>query len=805
MDNPINLNNQLDQAIQLDKQGNALQALAIIEKILPKIQPAPKLDTLIHSAKIAERAGRPAKAAEWFRLAWTMQPSNTLRKSYLVNLMESGNLIDAENEARLAIKKSQKESDFWNILGVILKRQNRLDEAIKTFAQAAKLNPRLVSPWINLGNSHVALHEYGKALEAFNKAVKIEPNNVENLRLLATAYKSLGEYDKAFKILASAHKIAPRNLKVWAEVIATYFNSGRYQSALDETEELLKLVPDNLDHQRNRGLILKKLGRIEDAVVVYRGLLNQNPDDIDTVIALGNIYYYELNDRKAANEVYEKAYKTAPGNTALASAYCRSLSNSRYGDESAHFAKAYDIARKLASGTDSLLAAADDLQGVFLRTVDYENIKKLGEKSRLLNYWLNTMNVWALHNQLGRVESLEDRIELVKVHAQWGAKIQANADQFPITRGPFLPKRKKVRIGLMSSDLRHHPVTYFVQPILEKYDRSRFEVYCYSFYPGEPDNVQKRISEIVDRFAVYAKLGDRQIAQHIADDELDILFELGGTTLLNKVQVCAYRPAPVQVSWLGYPHSAGLPSIDYLLVDPYTRPSQDNLMLEKPFLMPESWVSLGDLGFNDSPIEPTLPQQRNGFITFGTANNPYKYTPACIAAWASAMRQVEDSRFLFLRPEGGIQAFRENICQHFQQHGISSDRILFIPVRGNHLQYYNSIDIALDPFPHVGGTTTCESLWMGVPVVTLVGPAVYERLSYSNLSNAGLSDLCAHSLEEYVKIAVTLAEDKQRREMLRFNLRAQIRANPLGQTERFVRNFEAQVINVLDQHRGANQ
>lgn len=155
------------------------------------------------------------------------------------------------------------------------------------------------------------------------------------------------------------------------------------------------------------------------------------------------------------------------------------------------------------------------------------------------------------------------------------------------------------------------------------------------------------------------------------------------------------------------------------------------------------------------------------------------------------------SRFLFVRPEGGAQCFRANICALFAGHGVAPERIEFAPVRGTHMPHYNRIDIALDPFPHVGGTTTCESLWMGVPVVTLAGPAFFERLSASNLHNAGLGDLCADDVEQYVQIANRLAADPARRLALRHGLRDQIRAHPLGQPERFTRNFEQTIERTL--------
>jgi predicted O-linked N-acetylglucosamine transferase (SPINDLY family) len=312
--------------------------------------------------------------------------------------------------------------------------------------------------------------------------------------------------------------------------------------------------------------------------------------------------------------------------------------------------------------------------------------------------------------------------------------------------------------------------------------------------------VQTHFAGKVDVFRLMPHSADPAVAQQIADDDLDILFELGGSTHLNRLEAMAYRPAPVQVSWLGYPHSCGLSVIDYILLDPYIRPDDPALLIERPFEMPESWVSLGRMGFRDEPILPGLPEDRAGHLTFGTMNNPYKYTPETIGLWAAAMNQVPGSRFLFVRPEGGTEIFRRNLGRAFAKHGIAPERLEFLPQRGMHLQHYNRIDISLDTAPHTGGTTTCETLWMGVPTVTLVGPAFFERLSYSNLSNAGLGDLCSFNPADYVRIAVELANDRARRLALRHGLREQIRQRPLGMTERFVANFQRQIETVLASH-----
>jgi predicted O-linked N-acetylglucosamine transferase (SPINDLY family) len=276
----------------------------------------------------------------------------------------------------------------------------------------------------------------------------------------------------------------------------------------------------------------------------------------------------------------------------------------------------------------------------------------------------------------------------------------------------------------------------------------------------------------------------------IADDDLDMLIELGGSTHMNKLDVMAYRPARLTASWLGYPHSAGLETIDYIVTDPYMTPKDPRLLIEKPMVMPHTWLALGRGQFREKPeVETTTPEERNGFVTFGTANNPNKYGPEMLRTWARAVAATPNSQFLFVRPEGGTRSFRENMQARFAAEGVAPERVRFQAVRGAHLPFYNEIDIALDTFPLTGGTTTCETLWMGVPVVSLIGEALFERLSYSILSNAGLGDLAVNTTDEFIATAVKLAGDPARRMVLRATLREQLKASPLGRTDLFAKDF----------------
>lgn len=462
--------------------------------------------------------------------------------------------------------------------------------------------------------------------------------------------------------------------------------------------------------------------------------------------------------------------------------------------EGARLEEAQAIARQvLQSGAPLNAGHLKILWEVFAQACAFDDLARLGDVRALGQQWAQSGRHSALMRLMPWVASAEDRLQLLAQHRLWGAAVEARAAGQPIRMPPRQATAdSRLRVGFMSSDLRRHAVSSFALPLFDHLDPSQVEVFCYSYFQGREDALQARIASRVSAFRWMPGVAAREAAQRIADDRLDILVELGGATAMNRLEAMAWRPAPVQASWLGYPHSVGLNAIDRFICDPHTLPADPALLAEQPLLMPRSWIALGEAVFGGHPdIAPGLPQDREGALTFGTANAPYKFTPQVLRAWAQVVAAVPGSRFAFIRPEAGAATFRAQIEAQFTAQGVGPDRLVFHPVRGRHMALYNRIDISLDTFPLTGGATTVDALWMGVPVVSLRGPAVYERLSASILANAGLGDLVADDLEGFTQTAHRLAADRPRRLALREGLRAQIRQSPLGDTETFARDFYA--------------
>lgn len=761
---------------------------------------------LLAASARARSTGARAEAASLLADALTLHRKTrepVPRSSYYelgLLLYELKRYAEAESWLQLAIEKQPKDFATANLLGVVFRRLGRYPEALKWLDQAQKLNPRTVSPQVNKANVYIALGDGPRAQEALRKAIRQEPKVAEHHRMLGVAHRLTGDLDGARQKLQVALTLDPRNLQTWIDLAGVLQELQRGDECLKVLDDGIKALGEQRQLVESKIKVLRSLGRVTDCETWTLQLIERYPDAGWLHFQLGRTI--APRDRQRANQHFREAVRLSP-EPALLTELADSLDRTRGPTEAAHIQEGYEVAKRRLDLGGDVAAEAKVLHNIFYRVADYAAAGQFGGFAAMGRRYIAQNEIAGLHYLLGHARSTEDRLLLADLHRTWGKRVDARAAKSPIQYAPAVVGRAKIRIGFVSSDLRHHPVSYFTLPLLEGYDRSRFEVYCYSWFTRGEDNVQKHITRIVDGFRLRPHIGARDAAQLIADDHVDVLFELGGSTDMNKLEVMSWRPAPRQASWLGYPHSAGLETIDRILVDPFLKPPVPGLLIEHPFELAHSWVTLGRLGFdNREEIAPGTPEERKGHLTFGTANACYKYNLELLQAWAEILRRVDGSRFVFLRPEGAVPAFVANIRRHFEDNGVAGERIEFIAVRGTHMRHYNEIDIALDTFPHVGGTTTCESLWMAVPTITVAGEAFFERMSYSNLNNAGLGDLCATDREGYINIAVALAGDGARRAELRRTMRERLRAHPIGRADIFVADFQDAIVRWMDEQGG---
>ncbi|MCZ4340486.1 tetratricopeptide repeat protein [Sphingomonadaceae bacterium G21617-S1] len=716
-------------------------------------------------------------------------PDEQLYRVLLSNLLTLRRYAEGVDWAAKALDLVPHSYEFHNYLGVFLRRTARYNEGLAILDKAIALRPDELSAYANKGNILNDMND-GEAAEAvFNLLVQRSPRNTEFQRALGRALWLQTKLDAAAVRFRQAIGLQKDNLEAWLDLSAVVIESGKAEAGLKILDKGLAAHPNSPRLLRAKAAAFRRLGRASEA----RELLESLRELMD-----GTAWYHHEfgrllsdTDRLQANEHFRRALEIDPYDLDARMALIESLDRTREGDESSRIEEAYRLLKAMDFPAQLEPPHTKIAVEVLSRSADYEAAESFGDFQTLGRSWAAYGAHTALLGHMPRAKTAEDRRELVHQHRLWGNAIIEKTKHKPITPAAPRGSSQKIRLGFMSSDLREHPVTSFAWPLFEHADRDRFEIYCYSFYTGaQADRAQQYVASKVDAFRWNPYMNHREAAQMIADDGLDILFELGGSTHMNKLEVMAWKPAPLMASWLGYPHSSGLDTIDYLLLDPFLNPPDPALLIEKPLIMPHTWIAMGEQAFPDRhKIVPAAPVCRNGFVTFGTANNPYKYNATLLRSWAQVVARVPDSRFLFVRPEGGSEIFRSNVRAFFEAEGIAGDRVEFRAVRGLHMQHYNDIDIALDTFPQTGGTTTCEAAWMGVPTVTLVGEALFERLSYSILQNAGLGDLCAPTLEAYLDTAVALAGDADRLQALRVNLRDQLRACPLGQTRQFSQDF----------------
>jgi protein O-GlcNAc transferase len=756
------------------------------------------MDQRLVAAENALKAGQRDAAIDLLLQVLTEEPRQTVQiyRVLLTQLYRSARYEEGELWAVRGVERFPKDFDLWNVRGVILRRLKRYPEALRAFDRAQASDPKSLAPVSNRGNVLVEMGDAIGAEKVFNQLIKKVPRSAEYQRELGRALRMQDKKEGALLRLRQAVALDPKFVDAWLDLAGLLNDLVRQTEAERVLDKAIEFNPRDRRLLEGKTLLIRRQGQLREAEAFLMSLLPELEGQAWVHHHLGGVI--SEYDRTRGNTHLRIGLALEPGNLDYLFALAESLDRTRHLDEAKNLEEAYALVH---GAMESRLnpSQAKVANEILARICAFDDIERLGTFRDLGRAWARAGKHTALLAQLPRVRTPEDRFELVEQHRLWGEGVEPMVDRNPIRPPPPRPSSEKIRVGFMSSDLRNHPVGYFALPLFENIDSDRFEVFCYSYYQGQIDTTQEFITSKVTAYRWMQDISIRDAAQTIADDQLDILFELGGTTHMNRLAVMAYKPAPKQASWLGYPHSAGLSTIDYLVCDSYTAPPQAGLLLETPLIMPNAWIALGRRVFSDQhTIEATVPEARTGVITYGTANNPYKYGREMLRVWARVVQQTPGSRMLFIRPEGASAIFRQNIFAEFAAEGVAADRIEFRPNRGSHMPFYNEVDISLDTFPLTGGTTTCEALWMGVPVVSLVGEAYFERLSYSILSNAGLQDLCAFDVETFIKIAIDLAADRPRREALHATLREQIRNSPLGQTEQFARDFYALVARTVE-------
>jgi predicted O-linked N-acetylglucosamine transferase (SPINDLY family) len=375
--------------------------------------------------------------------------------------------------------------------------------------------------------------------------------------------------------------------------------------------------------------------------------------------------------------------------------------------------------------------------------------------------------------------------QIFENHVQWAQRYEAPLLAKPAKFRQGGPMRRRPRVAFISPDLFAHPVGYFLRPLIEHWPHERLELGFYASVK-RPDASTGWFKGEAEFWCDILPMADEQAADRIAQDGVDVLIDLSGHTGQSRLRVLAYRPAPVQVSWLGYFDTTGMSSVQYVIADATcVTPEMERYFTEKVVRLPDDFACFDPM--IDAPQPTELPALKNGYITFGSQNQLAKINDEVL----QVLGQVPGSRLKFQAQAFNDPEVVERYARKFEDLGVDLGRIDFLPgmSRQQVLNNYGQIDIALDPFPCAGGTTTCEALWMGVPVVTLIGDRFGGRHSASHLRAAGLSQIVANNQADYLGVVERLSQDLPALAKLRAGLREQMRASPLCDGPRFARDF----------------
>lgn len=659
-------------------------------------------------------------------------------------------------------------------------QEQRLAEAAKLYEDVCRTDARDAEAWCALSAIHGMLDRHSEAIRCAERALEIEPGNVVAHNNLSAAYLTLGRLEEAEVSARRALKTAPTQANTLVNLGNALCSLGRIDEAAAAHESALRMNPHYADAHVGLGLARAAQGHYDSAIEHYHEALGLNPHLRSAWVALG------------------RTLKTTGQLDAAAAAFRRAIELKN--DDGAAWnglgitllakgavTEAVTCFERVPRGSPETLAAQTNLARTLATQGRYEDAVAILREVINLDPMPDT--AWAsLLFALSYTPGI-DPATVFNEHVAWG-KTHVHT---PVCRRDdiSMDPDRPLRVGYVSPDFREHSVRYFIEPILAHHDPAAVETFCYANL-ANPDASTGQIRRTCRQWRdIYGK-SDEQAVEMIRRDGIDILVDLAGHTGDSRLLLFAHRPAPVQVTYLGYPNTTGLPQIDYRLTDDLADPpGQEAFHTESLVRLPHGFLCYQPP--EEAPAVEPPPVVRQGHITYGSFNAPHKINHAVIDLWSAILRQAPGSRLLIKNKAMRDTATRERYLARFAESGISTDRvdlIGWVESTADHLALYHRIDIALDSFPYNGTTTTCEALWMGAPVVALAGDRHMARVGVSLLTQAGLPELIAANEAEYVRIATDLGADTRRLEKLRGELRGLMARSRLCDAAGFTRTLE---------------
>jgi len=643
-------------------------------------------------------------------------------------------------------------SSLDNMLDVALKhhQEGRIEEATRQYYKILALDPNNFSCYNNLGLIYCNQGRTDEAIKCYQKAQDINPNDPDVYNNFGNLWQSQGQLDNAQKYLEQALRLKPDSSAAHVNLGIVLHNRGRYEQAIAHYQQALRIQPDLGEAYLNLGNSLNKINRWDDAIEAYQQSLIYKPNHSITYNNLGAVLRTQgrLNE---AEKILREALRLRPD-----------------------FMPAYINLGTLLTDIGKTADAVECFEAVL--AIKPDRADAISNMLFSLNYMDNI-----------------SAPALAKRYFEMGAVLEDKFLSIPKQYRNNPNPNRRLRIGYVSPDFRKHAITFYFEPLIRAHDRSQVEIFCY----GEifmPDEMTEKLQQLSDHWRSTVGINDEDLAAQIESDGIDILIDLAGHSAHNRLLTFIRRPAPIQITWLGYPNTTGLKSMNYRFVDAITDPEgiADTLSSEKLIRL--------ESGFHCYQPPDGLPELTPspcleiGYVTFGSFNNIAKISPTTIDIWSKLLLRFPNSRIVLKSWIFADHDIRSLIRARFIDRGVPEERINLINSINevtDHIALYRKIDICLDTFPYNGTTTTCEALWMGVPVITLLGDRHLARVGASLITQVGLQELIARTPEEYIDLAIRLASNPHYLNEIHLGLRKRMAQSSLCDIPRFARKLES--------------
>jgi len=648
------------------------------------------------------------------------------------------------------LAKDPYNKDALKDLGKVYLRNNELLTALQYFKNLVQLDSQDPEGYFYLGYIYLFQEQYKHALTQLETAVKMHPSKSIYYFYLASTCAKLNLLDPAINYICQAIKLNPDYIDAYIALGDYLQKQSSYLEAIRAYQQGLNLDSENFTGYKHLGFALNAYQDFTDAMACFQEAQRISPDDQQVLWELVKLYNY-FGYKEDVVTTLQLLNKYQPNSPVISNYLGLTLVEQGRIKEALDN---YKIAFRLSPDNDVVHS------NMLLAT----------------NYFPQS-----------------DPYQLMQAHQDWD---QMHARDLKVENPLFFIQKKpekKLRIGYLSPDFKKHSVSHFFQSLLEAHDRKNFETFCYSKVT-KPDQITENLRQLSDCWRDIHDKTDLVAAETIRNDGIDILVDLAGHTGNNGLLIFARKPAPVQVTWLGYPNTTGLESMDYRITDSMADPrgKTDKMCSETLLRMPETFLCYYPPA--EAPeINQNPPCMHNGYVTFGSFNNLAKINQEILEFWSRILKQIPNSKLVLKSRTLADPATKERFQSAFNKQGLSPERVElwdFIPSKSGHLGAYNQIDIALDPFPYNGTTTTCEALYMGVPVITLLGDRHSSRVSASILQSINHPELFGETKKQYLQTCRDLSKTPEKLREIRSSLRSEILNSPLCDKQRFAGDME---------------